>query len=278
MAFFNANSIPAARYARCLGVAVALAGSILLGVNGGTLGSPMPVLAGGGSCVQFLNVLDSACVNDQNNDTYTGGSMSFDSRLLSINCTAANLPSGAHVNDSTWLYTGNPPNDTSASLEMGAWYGYAYWNTTNCNPNPGNSQIYYSNIDTVGNLTYKPITWIPQNGNNHVFQISRDTGNNQYWDEIYDGNVYYIAMGQHSSTAYEHAAGLEIGVSNYTQSIAFASAGTFHNALTVANMQGNWAQWTYFNTYRNHPCGSYAAGNCTNGSAPWVGEWDVNRG
>lgn len=113
---------------------------------------------------------------------------------------------------------------------------------------------------------------------NHTFTIERDPNNPKYWYERYDGNVIKYATGQNSSTIYQQQVGLELAQNTGALSLSWATVSTIHNSMTYKNTNDAWVGWSYFNTYRNQRCGSYPAGDCTNGSAPWVGEWDVNRG
>lgn len=236
----------------------------------------------GGTCAggSWGEILDAACVDGKNKETYTGASMGFDSRPLSIDCSKVPVGSGntVHVNDSLWAFTSTSgqTNGTVANvLEIGLWAGYSLWDPT-CNNTP---VVYYWNYDSSGHPTAQLFEALSSDGSNHTLDIERDAGNPQYWNEYLDGILMYQAQGQNSDQIYQHMEGLEIGIpsGSSSQDISWAHASTFHNFATSKDMSGDWNDWTYYNTLRNHRCGLYPGGQCTNGSAPWLGEWDVNR-
>jgi hypothetical protein len=233
----------------------------------------------GGSCFQQPHVMDIACVNGKNGDTYHGAADGWDARSLYVNCSDSRVTTNKwHANNSMWTFTSTNDNPGKNGMEMGLWNGYSVWDPT-CNSSSTQGQVYFYNFDSNGSLTDGRYGYVSLNNSNHTTEVDRDPANNSYWYERYDGNIVWHATGQNSSTMYEDAVGLELAENSGALDLTWATFPTVHNTLTVMNTSDQWNSWSYFNTYRNQPCGgSYSSGDCTNGSWPWQAEWDVNRG
>jgi hypothetical protein len=177
-----------------------------------------------------------------------------------------------------WTWT-SPNSDTTGKnlLEVGYLNGYSP-SGTGCTTGSTNAQLYWYNWDSNAAVTTTIFGTQTSDSSNHTFTIERDPNNINNWDEYYDGSLFKYATGQNSSTAYQQQAGLELSENVGALSLTWATVSTIHNSMTYEDTNGNWVDWSYYNTFRDQPCGSYPAGDCTNGSAPWIGEWDVNRG